>query len=165
MKIVLILWICSVFPKGRSGVIIVSAWLMTKIDKINKGWVAKVRVKSILKSVRDVRACGSFLGVRCATLLLHTFGTKLPENAILERLISIQNIFSCFRTSFPDLERLIMFLNTRKMLKNVEKLLKNSCKNIEKLLKLFWKNVNLPKRRVWSATTSNWRCAHLCVRN
>ena len=96
-----------------------------------------MRAKSILKSVRDVRACGSFLAVRCVTLLLHTFGTKLPENAILERLISIQNIFSCFRTSFPDLECLIMFLNTRKMLKNVEKLLKNSCKNIEKLLKLF----------------------------
>ena len=42
-----------------------------------------VRAKSILKSVRDVRACGSFLCVRCATLLLHTFGTKLPENVIL----------------------------------------------------------------------------------
>ena len=30
---------------------------------------------------------GSFLGVRCATILLHTFGTKLPENAILEHPI------------------------------------------------------------------------------
>ena len=46
-----------------------------------------VRAKSILKSVRDVRACGSFLGMRYATLLLHTFGTKLPENANLERPI------------------------------------------------------------------------------
>ena len=45
--------------------------------------VARVRAESLLKSVQDVRACGSFLGVRCATLLLHTFGTKLPENAIL----------------------------------------------------------------------------------
>ena len=49
--------------------------------------IARVRAKSILKSVRDVRAHGSFLGVRCATILLHTFGTKLPENAILERPI------------------------------------------------------------------------------
>ena len=49
--------------------------------------VAYVRLKSILKSVRDARACGSVLGVQCATILLHTFGTKLPENAILERLI------------------------------------------------------------------------------
>jgi hypothetical protein len=46
--------------------------------------VACVRAKSTLKSVQDVRVCGSFLGVRCATVLLHTFGTKLPENAILE---------------------------------------------------------------------------------
>ena len=46
-----------------------------------------VRAKFILKSVRDVRACGPFLGVRCATILLHTFGTKLPENAILEHPI------------------------------------------------------------------------------
>ena len=37
-----------------------------------------VRAKSILKSVRDVRASGSFLGVRCATVFFHTFGTKLP---------------------------------------------------------------------------------------
>ena len=42
----------------------------------------RVRAKSILKSVRDVCACGLFLGMRCTTLLLHTFGTKLPENAI-----------------------------------------------------------------------------------
>ena len=40
--------------------------------------VARVRAKSFLKSVRDVRACGSFLGVRCATIFFHTFGTKLP---------------------------------------------------------------------------------------
>ena len=40
--------------------------------------VARVRAKSILKSVWDVRACGSFLGVRCATVFFHTFGTKLP---------------------------------------------------------------------------------------
>ena len=49
--------------------------------------VARVRAKSILKSVQDVRACGSFLGVRCATVFLHTFGTILPENTILERPI------------------------------------------------------------------------------
>ena len=34
--------------------------------------VAHVRVKSILESVRDVRACGPFLGVQCAITLLHT---------------------------------------------------------------------------------------------
>ena len=31
VKIIAILWICSVFPKGRLRVIIVSAWLMTQI--------------------------------------------------------------------------------------------------------------------------------------
>ena len=36
----------------------------------------RVRAKSILKSVRDVRACGSFLGVRSAIALLHTFWNK-----------------------------------------------------------------------------------------
>ena len=40
-----------------------------------------VRAKSILESVRDVRACGPFLGVRCAITLLHTLHTKLKENA------------------------------------------------------------------------------------
>ena len=49
--------------------------------------VARVRLKSILKSVRDLRVCSLFLGVRCGTIVLHTFGTKLPENAILERPI------------------------------------------------------------------------------
>ena len=45
--------------------------------------VARVLVsaKSILKSVRDVRVCGSFLGVRCAIALLRTLHTKLKENA------------------------------------------------------------------------------------
>ncbi len=33
----------------------------------------RVRVKSIVESVQDVRACGPFLGVRCAITLLHTF--------------------------------------------------------------------------------------------
>ena len=36
----------------------------------------RVRAKSILKSVRDVRACGSFSVVRCAITLLHTFCLK-----------------------------------------------------------------------------------------
>ena len=35
--------------------------------------VARVRAKSILESVQNVRACGPFLGVRCAITLLHTF--------------------------------------------------------------------------------------------
>ena len=34
----------------------------------------RVRAKSILKSVRDVRACGSFLGVRCAITFCTLFG-------------------------------------------------------------------------------------------
>ena len=38
-----------------------------------------MRAKSILKSVRDVRACGSFLGVRCAITLLHTFWNKTDK--------------------------------------------------------------------------------------
>ena len=39
----------------------------------------RVRAKSILESVRDVRACGTFLGVRCAITLLHTFCDKLAR--------------------------------------------------------------------------------------
>ena len=63
----------------------------------------RVRAKSILESVRDVRACVSFLGVRCAIALLHTFATKLPENA------TFLNILSCFGTSFPVLDHLNLF--------------------------------------------------------
>ena len=40
----------------------------------------RVRAKFILESVRDVRACGLFLGVRCAIALCTLFGSKLPEN-------------------------------------------------------------------------------------
>ena len=41
--------------------------------------VARVRVhgKCILKSVQDVRVSGSFLDVRCAIALLHTFWDKI----------------------------------------------------------------------------------------
>jgi hypothetical protein len=42
--------------------------------------VARVRAKSILESVRNVRACGPFLGVRCAIALLHTFAHFLGQN-------------------------------------------------------------------------------------
>ena len=42
----------------------------------------RVRAKSILKSVRDVRACGSLSGVRCAMALCTLFGTKRKENGI-----------------------------------------------------------------------------------
>ena len=74
-----------------------------------------------------MQASGFFLGVRCATILLHTFGTKLPENTILEltnigtnypvleHLFLLKNILSCFRTFYFVLEHP----------KNVEKLLKN----------------------------------------
>ena len=44
-----------------------------------RGAVARVRAKSTLKSVQDVRACGSFLGVRCAITLLHTFWNKTDK--------------------------------------------------------------------------------------
>ena len=46
--------------------------------------VARVRVcaKSFLESVRDVLACGPFLGVRCVIAVLHTFAHFLPENAM-----------------------------------------------------------------------------------
>ena len=39
-----------------------------------------VRAKSILKSVRNVRACSLFLCVRCAIPLLHTFSNKIARN-------------------------------------------------------------------------------------
>ena len=39
-----------------------------------------VRAKSILKSVRNVRACGPFLCVRCEIPLLHTFWNKIARN-------------------------------------------------------------------------------------
>ena len=42
----------------------------------------RVRAKSILKSVRDVRACGSFSVVRCAMAIFTLFGTKRKENGI-----------------------------------------------------------------------------------
>ena len=75
----------------------------------------RVRAKSILKSVRNVRACGPFLGVRCAIALLHT----LPDNAtfclknysrtrmsypVLEHPFLLWNVFSCFGSSYSVLE-------------------------------------------------------------
>jgi len=86
-----------------------------------------VRAKSILKSVRDVRACGSFLGVRCAIALLHTFWNKIAKKCYF-RTFLIENILSCSRTSYSVVE---YPKNVEKLLKNVEKLLKN----VEKLLK------------------------------
>ena len=40
----------------------------------------RVRAKSILESVRDVRACGPFMGVRCEIALLHLFAQFLRQN-------------------------------------------------------------------------------------
>ena len=60
----------------------------------------RVRAKSILESVRDVRACGPFLGVRCAIALLHTFAHFLGQNC--QKMLH-------FRTSFPVLEHLFLF--------------------------------------------------------
>ena len=55
----------------------------------------RVRAKSILKSVRDVRGCGLFLVCDVRSHFCTLFGTELPENAtfclistILERPIS-----------------------------------------------------------------------------
>ena len=62
----------------------------------------RVRAKSILKSVRDVRACGSFLGVRCAIALLHTFAHFLGQNC--QKMLHS-------RTSFPILEHPILLWN------------------------------------------------------
>jgi hypothetical protein len=41
--------------------------------------VARVRAKSFLKSVSDVRACATFSGVQCAITLLHTFCIKTAK--------------------------------------------------------------------------------------
>jgi hypothetical protein len=41
--------------------------------------VTRVRAKSILKSVRDVRACGLFSSARCAITLLHTIWNKMDR--------------------------------------------------------------------------------------
>ena len=54
--------------------------------------VARVRVQSILESVRDVRACGPFMGVRCAIALLHTFWNKTTIFIYLKDLV----IFTSF---------------------------------------------------------------------
>ena len=54
-----------------------------------------VCAKSILKSVRDVCACGSFFGVRCAIALLHTFWNKIDRKCYF---------LNYSRTSYPILE-------------------------------------------------------------
>ena len=48
--------------------------------------VARVRAKIILKRVCDVRACGSFLSVRCATAFFHTFKDEMTRFHVLDRL-------------------------------------------------------------------------------
>ena len=73
------------------------------------------------------------------------------------------------RTSYPVLEHPVLLLNLLSCFRipqKVENLLKNCWKHTENLLKKYWKNVTLPKVRVRvrSATTSNWTCAHVCVR-
>ena len=54
--------------------------------------VARVRAKSILESVRDVRACGHFFDVRCATALLHTFAHFLGQNYQIMQLFALKTI-------------------------------------------------------------------------
>ena len=123
----------------------------------------RVRAKSILESVRDVRACGPFMGVRCAIALLHLFahffGTKLP-------------VILCFRTFFPTLEHPFLFwiilfyfrtsffcFGTHQTIK----MMKNCWKKFEKLMEIDWKIAEV-RVRVQIATTSDWVCAHVCVR-
>ena len=49
-----------------------------------------VRAQSILESVRDVRARGPFLSVRCAIALLHTFWDKIARKCyVLEHFKNI----------------------------------------------------------------------------
>ena len=72
--------------------------------------VARVHAKSILKAcVRLV-----FWRAMCDRAFAHFLVTKWTENAIflsiLERPILFKNIRSCFRTSFPALERPFLFL-------------------------------------------------------
>ena len=70
----------------------------------------RVRAKSILESVRDVRACGPFLGVRCAIALLHTFWDKIARKCyVLEHPFLLWNFLSCFGSSYSVLEHLILF--------------------------------------------------------
>ena len=65
----------------------------------------RVRAKSILESVRDVCACGPFLGVRCATALLHTFGDKIVRKCyVLEHPFLLWNVLSYFGSSYSVLE-------------------------------------------------------------
>ena len=94
------------------------------------------------KAFWDVREmcveCGSFLGVRCAIALLHTFWNKQARKSYLFVLKNILANLILIRTFYPVLEP------------------PKNC----------WKKVNLQKVcvRVQSATTLNWRCAHVCVR-
>ena len=81
----------------------------------------RVRAKSILESVRDVRACSPFMGVRCAIALLYHFAHFLGQNCqkmqlfVLKTILELEcpipfyNILSCFGTSFPVLDHLILF--------------------------------------------------------
>ena len=72
--------------------------------------LVRVRAKSILESARNVRACGPFLGVRCAIALLRTFWDKIARKCyILEHPLLLWNIFSCFGSSYSVLEHLILF--------------------------------------------------------
>ena len=61
-----------------------------------------VRAKSILKNVWDVRACGSFFGVRCAIALLHTFWNKIDRKCYF---------LNYSRTSYPILEHPFLLKN------------------------------------------------------
>ena len=65
--------------------------------------VARVPVcaKSILKSVCDVRACGLFSGVQCASALLHTFWNKTNR----EGLIAVSRRAPALKEAWPNLEQ------------------------------------------------------------
>ena len=84
-----------------------------------------VRAKFILESVRDVRACGSFSGVRCAITILHTFWNKMKRKwhffcfknyfrtffPVLEHPFLLWNILFWFGTSFSALEHPFLLWN------------------------------------------------------
>ena len=70
----------------------------------------RVRAKSILKSVQDVRACGSFLGVRCAITLLHTFWNKTDKKwhfSVLKTVLERPFLFWIILLSHKNAEKLL----------------------------------------------------------
>ncbi len=98
-----------------------------------------------------------FLGLNCQKMLLFVLKTRMSYS-ILEHPFLFWIILFCFRTSYSVLNTLNHSANR----KIAEKGLKNDEKKNWKIAE----NFILPEVwvRVRSATTSNWVCAHVCVR-